>query len=471
MKRILFVLLLATATAHAQEVRGPFDIGVSPYGDVHFAAVGSDTIEFVRTYWNQSFSHWAYSLSAESLVTPETELSPLPDGWELVESAFTKYSSGWVALAYQRSPISNIDYSYNRLVLLHKEDGQITSTLIDSGRTHPFWRDSLSRSSSDLELLRRLDGGFYMKRRHMYSEQDSTGEWVARYATDVEEFVHTDSTIYSRSFDCYGTLLSGQADTVITWANGWPYNGEITACINTRSNGVELPIWTDCIIRPYDLMSTPEYGLLLLTGYSPIIQLKRLNYDGTCQLISEVNVVMEDVVSHPAYGYAMITHVDNRVLLAQMSPDGEIFRQPTEIIETGSQLFDVTIADNGDIYFLWQSYRDFEYFSRLLIVPWYAVLDAPEVESPVIPSNLTLSSYPNPFNSTLTIKYDLPQAGHAKLTAYDLQGRVVANIFDSFTPAGSAELHWSPKNLASGVYFLNLEAPLAHTTHKILYLK
>jgi len=102
---------------------------------------------------------------------------------------------------------------------------------------------------------------------------------------------------------------------------------------------------------------------------------------------------------------------------------------------------------------------------------WEQQLYTPWHESPVIPSDLSLSSFPNPFNSTVTIQYDLPQAGHAKLTAYDLQGRVVANIFDSFVPAGSAELHWSPENLASGVYFLNLEAPLAHASHKILYLK
>ncbi len=169
---------------------------------------------------------------------------------------------------------------------------------------------------------------------------------------------------------------------------------------------------------------------------------------------------------------------DTQLLLARIDTVGQEVQPIGILYETVGEHYimdtDITITDNGQVVAVWSENSDLEAGAREIKIAWTnwdTFLDTPEQGVPSVPRELSLSSYPNPFNSTATIKYDLPQAGHAKLTAYDLHGRVVATLFDDFAPAGSAELHWSPENLASGVYFLNLEAPLAHATHKILYLK
>ncbi|MBL0062832.1 MAG: T9SS type A sorting domain-containing protein [bacterium] len=174
----------------------------------------------------------------------------------------------------------------------------------------------------------------------------------------------------------------------------------------------------------------------------------------------------------------MLQILPNNLLLARIDTTGQAVQPVGVIYESnlGTNIADadVTITDDGKVVVVWSEVSDWNDGPRTMWIAWtdwHEFLDTPNEELPALPHEISLSSYPNPFNSTVTIKYDLPQAGHAKLTAYDLQGRVVATLFDDFAPAGSTELHWSPENLASGVYFLNLEAPLANATHKILYLK
>jgi hypothetical protein len=80
-------------------------------------------------------------------------------------------------------------------------------------------------------------------------------------------------------------------------------------------------------------------------------------------------------------------------------------------------------------------------------------------------------NFPNPFNDQTTIQYSVPRASRVKLTLYDLEGRKVATLVDEVKPAGMYHLSWRPIGLASGVYFVRLDAPDVHLTGKIAYLK
>ena len=72
--------------------------------------------------------------------------------------------------------------------------------------------------------------------------------------------------------------------------------------------------------------------------------------------------------------------------------------------------------------------------------------------------NLTLyGNYPNPFNPTTSIQYDLPVNGYVKLTVFDLQGKAVSVLVDDNQPAGRHEITFDASNLASGTYLYQLE--------------
>jgi len=88
-----------------------------------------------------------------------------------------------------------------------------------------------------------------------------------------------------------------------------------------------------------------------------------------------------------------------------------------------------------------------------------------------LPEELTLAAYPNPFNPTTMIAFDLPKAGNATLAVYDLNGRLVQTLVDEKMNAGHHELGFDGASLPSGIYFARLVAASQAQTHKLVLLK
>jgi hypothetical protein len=93
------------------------------------------------------------------------------------------------------------------------------------------------------------------------------------------------------------------------------------------------------------------------------------------------------------------------------------------------------------------------------------------------PDHFTLyPNYPNPFNPTTTIRFDLPQSAHVRLSIYDLLGQETAVLIDENRTGGSHEVQWDGRNarhilVPSGMYFFRLESGVYHETGKLLLLK
>ena len=65
--------------------------------------------------------------------------------------------------------------------------------------------------------------------------------------------------------------------------------------------------------------------------------------------------------------------------------------------------------------------------------------------------------YPNPFNPTTEIEFNLPYDSNVVLSAYDLNGREVGVIFDGFQASGIHSYQWDASNLPSGVYYIKFQ--------------
>jgi hypothetical protein len=87
------------------------------------------------------------------------------------------------------------------------------------------------------------------------------------------------------------------------------------------------------------------------------------------------------------------------------------------------------------------------------------------------PSSFILSCAPNPFNARTEIRFTIPQAGKVTVNLFDLTGRKVITLFDQTATAGEHTVPVDGANLASGVYFVSLEAAGKIATQKILLLK
>ncbi len=76
-------------------------------------------------------------------------------------------------------------------------------------------------------------------------------------------------------------------------------------------------------------------------------------------------------------------------------------------------------------------------------------------------NNINLYNYPNPFNPTTTIKFNLLESGKVKLIIYNIKGQKVKILMDCYTSPGDFELIWDGKDdnsfpVGSGIYFYQL---------------
>lgn len=93
-------------------------------------------------------------------------------------------------------------------------------------------------------------------------------------------------------------------------------------------------------------------------------------------------------------------------------------------------------------------------------------LDIPAVDGSV-PTVFALGlNYPNPFNPSTTIQYDLPVAGHVTLVVYNMLGQVVDKLVDDQQNAGAYKIRWDASKMSSGVYMYHITVDAGKQTFK-----
>jgi uncharacterized protein (DUF362 family) len=79
--------------------------------------------------------------------------------------------------------------------------------------------------------------------------------------------------------------------------------------------------------------------------------------------------------------------------------------------------------------------------------------------------------YPNPFNPSTTISYQLAARNRVTLKVYDSRGREVAKLVEAEQSAGSHSITWNASGLSSGIYFARLRAGGFLETRKMVLMK
>ncbi len=97
-------------------------------------------------------------------------------------------------------------------------------------------------------------------------------------------------------------------------------------------------------------------------------------------------------------------------------------------------------------------------------------------ENEILPTEFSIGNYPNPFNPTTTISYNLPNSGDVKVQIYDVMGRLISELVNSKQSAGHYNVVWNGKNrqgskVASGMYICQINHSNKTKTSKMLLLK
>jgi len=89
-----------------------------------------------------------------------------------------------------------------------------------------------------------------------------------------------------------------------------------------------------------------------------------------------------------------------------------------------------------------------------------------------LPTDYALhGNYPNPFNPTTTISFDLPKAGHVRISIYNIKGRMIDEVVDQRMPIGSHTVQWDASDYASGVYFVRMMSDEFLDIRKMMLIK
>ncbi len=185
-------------------------------------------------------------------------------------------------------------------------------------------------------------------------------------------------------------------------------------------------------------------------------------------------------VEQPIYDHASV----------RVSNDGtswiNVWDNPTEITDSSWQemILDLsTVADNQPTVFVrwtmgttdpaWQycgwNIDDVEIWA-------FEYDDLTGLGGDALPAFRLSPVFPNPFNPTTNIRYQLAAAGPVKLAVYDLQGRLVTVLTHGFQAAGTHTARWEGKDgrgrsVGTGQYFLRLESGDLVAVRKLMLIR
>ncbi len=87
------------------------------------------------------------------------------------------------------------------------------------------------------------------------------------------------------------------------------------------------------------------------------------------------------------------------------------------------------------------------------------------------PIDYTIDNYPNPFNPSTTIRYQIPQDEQISLKVYDMLGREVAQLVNEEKRAGEYTVSFDGSKLSSGVYIYKLVGNNVNISKKMILMK
>ena len=161
-----------------------------------------------------------------------------------------------------------------------------------------------------------------------------------------------------------------------------------------------------------------------------------------------------------------------------LPPYGSITRTRTASlpggVNPGNYAYEVRVGNHPDTVWhassfpVWKSPADDALATAGLINDPKEIQVTPNEPEKYSPS---LSTHPNPFNPVTTITFTLTEPGRARLSIYDVSGRLTAELLNDYRTAGEHHLTFDGFALPSGIYFVTLQTPRTTITRKFLLIK
>ncbi|NOZ08928.1 MAG: T9SS type A sorting domain-containing protein [FCB group bacterium] len=210
-----------------------------------------------------------------------------------------------------------------------------------------------------------------------------------------------------------------------------------------------------------------------------------LNEDGTINIfdvVTVITVILNGSSGRESEGFAEVTQTDNSILISGENIAG------VELHTSGLGSFtDLDFPSDWQVRSaegILVGFSTGELLSGSIAISYSGDLEIDKLllsggtgksigfGQTITPAEFVLHpAYPNPFNPSTTLQFEIPEDSRITVTVYDLAGRQVAELADDIFSAGAHAVTWQAGDAASGTYLVKLDSENYHQTRKILLMK
>jgi len=154
------------------------------------------------------------------------------------------------------------------------------------------------------------------------------------------------------------------------------------------------------------------------------------------------------------YSFLIIIFVFQNITFAQYSIPSNVFASSNGYLSNSSFNLKGTLGQPFTGVYVSSSYGLSSGF-------WYSydIITEVELDKNNLPTEFKLFyNYPNPFNPSTTITYQIPKLSFVSLKVYDILGREVVALVNEEKPIGNYKVNFNASGLSSGIYFYRLVA-------------
>ncbi|MBU0509015.1 T9SS type A sorting domain-containing protein [bacterium] len=490
MRSLLFLVMTLSLAAHAQPLEGPWvarefssDFTVNnPHLCVRADSLADLFIRYQQGQTGQIVNHSVFDLDRHELAVTPHDLALPAGGSHHIEDAHASGSDWYLLVTGLTSSTSGM--TGGTLFRGRNQSAQQNVLFEDYWHGLGWYGGSML---VDCHLSERLGGGVIV-----------SGLIIGAWGWEIDTWVWTVSVPHGSVTPVWACsvwpsvfipntdnahAVSIEGDSALSVFHHYGGNTAAISVFSGTLDSLPPPIIFPCPLRVLKLARTEGGRVLCLSGETWLpddssLHCLELARNGACHLISAFSTEfsLHAAAWHPQYGFAATFGSPSFLLLARIDTNGTIVhplgvlhtRDPQHVITES----DVAITDDGRVVAAWLEQTESQPIeSRLMLasVGWDTYLEAEDSRFIPHPSSLILSTFPNPFNHSLRIAYELPHAQEVELAVFNTLGQQVETLRNGRGEAGQHEATWTP-HCAGGLYFIRLTAGSQVKTTKVLFV-
>ena len=420
---VLMVPVFGQSNKHFTELRGMED----SLGNTHlFYRMHYEIINSTGEWYYNNLHHFKLDTGADTLLLQDYAYTIYSrDGWfaqSIVDYDFWNHDpENWIACG------SNYDLDPSPRVWIRGEEifpeGLITGEV--TGLSLSRQNDSLAYASNNGYFIYSTDGG--------YNWQYDSNNLIEVFVVDVSPF--NDQILFGTAYQGFDNVLKKSTDggnTFYTvsdiglWEDG-------NSLIFFDADSHHIYGHSSRYLEPERMLISDDFG----ESWQTLFADDKIHMAVNSAVSGEIFVSRNDSIFQSAdYGqtFSLFWDMPDTVIGIYKKPAGDLLYAATT-----SKIYEISPTDTTVL----------------------KMLDPVGIGEPPasIAEGFALhQNFPNPFNPSTTIAFDLPQSAEIELTIFDIAGRKVATVAAGKFAAGPHSLNFDAANLASGVYFYQLSA-------------